>query len=79
MEPSDPQTPTIRISVIVGDFFIMNTLTSFFHQVQNDSIFIQHRLRVIHESLLQCLADTAAINKKPDYHRGELHLTKRMQ
>lgn len=23
MEPSDPQTPTIRICVIVGDFFIM--------------------------------------------------------
>lgn len=74
MEPSDPQTPTIRICVIVGDFFIMNTLRSHFNKFANNWDIVQQKLRTIHETLLKCLADENALVGKPDYQPGRVHL-----
>ncbi len=74
MEPSDPQTPTIRICVIVGDFFIMNTLRSHLTRFSNNWVIVQQKLRTIHETLLQCLEAENALAGRHDYVPGKVHL-----
>ncbi len=41
MEPSDPQTPTIRICVIVGDFFIMTTIESRITEIESRNVRVE--------------------------------------
>lgn len=52
----------------------MNTLRSHFNQFCNKWPIIKHKLRIIHETLLECLGEENISMGRQDYKPGKVHL-----